>query len=88
MAETAPPGMRLPAREGVAVLIMASQKSAPVAVAIITYLTNSSTAQGLLALPCILGQLLQIFVGSPLSRGLRAYVDREARRGGGGGGGG
>ena len=71
--------LRLPPREAVAVLIMSSQKSAPVAVAVITYITNSSTAQGLLALPCIIGQLLQIFVGSPVARYLRTFVDRHER---------
>jgi sodium/bile acid cotransporter 7 len=60
--------LRLPAREGVALVIMCSQKSAPVAVAVITYLTRSAAQQGLFALPALVGQLTQIFVGSALSR--------------------
>lgn len=42
--------LRLPFREAVAVLIMSSQKSAPVAVTLISYLTPSLTQQGLMAM--------------------------------------
>lgn len=42
--------LRLPFREAVAVLIMSSQKSAPVAVTVISYLTPSLTQQGLMAM--------------------------------------
>ncbi|KAL4517654.1 hypothetical protein Ndes2526B_g02058 [Nannochloris sp. 'desiccata'] len=54
----------LPIEEGVAVVIMGSQKSAPVAVTAITYLTDVSATQGLLSVPCIIGQLVQIFMGA------------------------
>lgn len=42
--------LRLPFREGVAVMIMSSQKSAPVAVTVISYLTPNLTQQGLMAM--------------------------------------
>lgn len=42
--------LRLPFREGTAVLIMSSQKSAPVAVTVISYLTPNLTQQGLMAM--------------------------------------
>ncbi len=56
--------VRVPIEEAVAVWVMASQKSAPVAITAITYITSDEAAQGLLSVPCILGQLLQIFVGA------------------------
>lgn len=68
--------MKLPFREGVAVLIMSSQKSAPVAVTVISYLTPSLVQQGLMAIPCILGQLAQIFIGSALVKYLRKRADK------------
>ena len=45
-------------------VIMGSQKSAPVAVTIITYITSDGTIQGLLSVPCVIGQLVQIFMGA------------------------
>uniref|UniRef100_A0A383W7R8 Uncharacterized protein n=1 Tax=Tetradesmus obliquus TaxID=3088 RepID=A0A383W7R8_TETOB len=68
--------LRLPFREAVAVVIMSSQKSAPVAVTVISYLTPSLTQQGLMAIPCILGQLAQIFIGSALAKWLRGRADK------------
>lgn len=55
---------RMPIEEAVAVWVMASQKSAPVAVTVITYITQVVATQGLLSVPCIIGQLSQIFIGS------------------------
>ena len=69
--------LRLPVREAIAVLIMSSQKSAPVAVTVITYITPDISQQGLLAIPCIVGQLAQIFIGSGLARYLRTLKGRE-----------
>jgi sodium/bile acid cotransporter 7 len=57
---------RLPLPEAIATGIMASQKSAPVAVTVITNLQVSAAQQGLLAVPCICGQIFQIFIGSLL----------------------
>lgn len=69
--------LRLPLREGAAVLIMSSQKSAPVAITVITYVTSNASQQGLFAIPCIIGQLAQIFIGSGLSKYLRQHVSLE-----------
>lgn len=55
--------LRLPVREAIAVFIMGSQKSAPVAVTVIMYITTDTRQRGLLSVPAIIGQLTQIFVG-------------------------
>ena len=57
--------LRLPPPENISTALMASQKSGPVAVAVIGYLTSDTSTQGLMALPAVLGQLVQ--VGSPLA---------------------
>ena len=56
--------LRMPAEEGVAVSIMGSQKSAPMAITAISYVTENVSTQGLLSVPCIIGQLVQIFAGA------------------------
>ena len=66
--------LSLPVRERVAVTIMGAQKSAPVAVTVITYITRSGAQQGLLAIPALVGQLSQIFIGSALARTLAKQV--------------
>lgn len=68
--------MRVPPFEGVSVLIMASQKSAPVAVSVITFITSDAATQGILAVPCVIGQLMQIFVGQPLANYLAGRIKR------------
>ena len=40
--------------EAVAVIIMASQKSAPVAVTVVSYITYDAQLQGILAIPAII----------------------------------
>jgi sodium/bile acid cotransporter 7 len=45
-------------------------------VTVISYLTPSLTQQGLMAIPCILGQLAQIFIGSALAKWLRIRADK------------
>jgi len=70
--------LKLGVKEYVAVVIMSSQKSAPVAVTVITYLTNDATQQGLFAIPGLCGQILQIFVGSFLVKFLSRYT-KEAQ---------
>jgi len=60
---------------------MASQKSAPVAITLISYITQSASTQGLLSAPCIVGQLVQIFMGAafaPIVK--RQIVKIKARR--------
>jgi sodium/bile acid cotransporter 7 len=54
--------MSLP--EAISVIIMTSQKSSPVALAVISYITHNPDQKGLFAVPCIIGQLIQIFIGS------------------------
>eukprot|EP00899_Mesostigma_viride_P001880 jgi/Mesvir1/11693/Mv00085-RA.1 len=66
--------LRMPLQEGIATIITASQKSAPVAVTVINYITSNPTNQGLLAVPCIIGQLVQIFVGQPLANYMASLV--------------
>ncbi len=63
-----------PMKEAVAVIIMASQKSAPVAVTVISYVTNDPAQQGLLSVPAIVGQLFQIFFGALLAKYLAPLV--------------
>ena len=65
---------QLKATERVALIIMCAQKSAPVAVTVISYITSSSAQQGLLSVPALLGQLAQIFIGSFLVRYLKKLV--------------
>jgi len=65
-------------RQAVSVIIMASQKSSPVALAVITSLaTDTPEQKGLFALPCIVGQLSQIFIGSFVASRLAAWVDSK-----------
>jgi predicted Na+-dependent transporter len=52
----------------ISLLIMSSQKSSPVALAVISYITHDSEKKGLMAIPCIIGQLTQIFIGSYLAK--------------------
>jgi len=73
--------LRVPLREAIAAVIMASQKSAPVAVAVITYMTADVKTQGVLAVPCVVGQLIQIFLGQPLAHYLSDRVGREEAEG-------
>ena len=63
--------------EAIAVVIVSSQKSAPVAVTLISYVTGDTVAQGLLALPSIVGQLTQIFIGSAISALVNKYVSLD-----------
>ena len=69
---------RLPVQEAIAVLIMASQKSAPVAVTIISYITTDIARQGLFSIPAIVGQLAQIFMCAVLVRYLSKVVKEDA----------
>ncbi|KAI7843756.1 hypothetical protein COHA_002654 [Chlorella ohadii] len=71
--------VRLPLKEAIAASIMSSQKSAPVAVTVISYLTPSTTQQGLLAVPCVIGQLAQIFMGAAFAPHLARIVTRREK---------
>ena len=63
-----PLGFNYPLKQAISVIIMASQKSSPVGLAVIANITQNPTQFGLLALPCILGQVSQIFIGSFVSQ--------------------
>jgi sodium/bile acid cotransporter 7 len=65
---------KMPIEEGVAVVIMGSQKSAPVAVTAILYITDVVSTQGLLSVPCIIAQLVQIFMGAAYAPWVAKYV--------------
>ncbi|EFJ40825.1 hypothetical protein VOLCADRAFT_99308 [Volvox carteri f. nagariensis] len=68
-----------PLPEHVAVVVMASQKSAPVAVTLISYVTSLPAQQGLLAIPSVVGQLSQIFIGAALAKYIAPIVDRAVK---------
>jgi hypothetical protein len=53
---------------------MCSQKSSPVALSVIAIIASDSEGQGLMLIPCIIGQLTQIFMGYIYSRILSKHV--------------
>lgn len=73
------PSINLPLEDGIAALIMSSQKSAPVAVTVISYLTTDAVQQGLFAIPAVIGQIAQIFIGTVLAKLFSNLVEREQR---------
>lgn len=57
--------LKLPGREKMAVVILSSQKTFPVALAVISYLDPEEVGElGLLTIPCIIGQMNQLFTDS------------------------
>jgi sodium/bile acid cotransporter 7 len=72
----------LPLLEAIATGIMSSQKSAPVAVTVISYVTKDVAQQGLFAIPAIVGQISQIFIGSALesfmARAVVKFKEKQA----------
>ena len=58
--------LALPKAEHRAVLIMASQKTLPMAVTVISLLPASVGEQGLILIPCIIGHLSQLFIDAAL----------------------
>jgi sodium/bile acid cotransporter 7 len=66
--------LSLPVRERVAVVVMSSQKSAPVAISFIAYMSSDARQQGLLSIPPLCGQLCQLFIGSALIPRLQKLV--------------
>ena len=69
-------GLRLPPREAAAVSITASQKSAPVAVAVIASVAASVSSLGAMCVPAIICQLTQVFSNQPLAYAFRAWTRR------------
>lgn len=57
----------MPLPEMIATVVMGSQKSAPVAVTVIGYLDVTLSQAGLLTVPCVAGQICQIFIGSAMA---------------------
>jgi len=55
---------------------MVSQKSSPVAITVISYITDNMAQKGLFVTPCIIGQLSQIFIGSLLARYFAHLVEK------------
>lgn len=70
--------VNLDAIDRVSVIIMGSQKSAPVAVTIISYITSNKSQQGLLILPAMIGQMVQIFIGYILASRFRKFIKDNA----------
>lgn len=68
--------LRMPPPENVATGVMAAQKSGPVAVAVISYITNDVALQGLMAIPAVIGQLVQVFIGSALVPFFARYTSK------------
>lgn len=66
--------MKISLKQAISLLIMCSQKSSPVALSVIAIIASHSGQQGLLIIPCIIGQLTQIFMGYVYSRWLSKYV--------------
>ena len=73
--------LRVDMYESVALVIMASQKSAPVAITLISYITGNPATQGLLAIPSVIGQIAQIFIGAgmapSIARRVKAFQDQQ-----------
>ena len=62
------PVLRLSERERRAVLLMTSQKTLPVAVTVISYLDESVWGgHGLIAIPCIVGHVSQLFIDAAIA---------------------
>ena len=68
---------KVPTKQAISLLIMCSQKSSPVALSVIAIIASGSAQQGLMIIPCIIGQLTQIFMGYVYSRSLAKYVTQQ-----------
>ena len=69
--------LKIPLKQAISVVIMSSQKSSPVGLAVISNLAVTSSQKGLFAIPCIIGQLTQIFIGSLIAPRLAKWVERS-----------
>eukprot|EP00803_Ostreobium_quekettii_P005100 evm.model.scf_801.2 EVM.evm.TU.scf_801.2 scf_801:52048-53061(+) len=59
---TAATAARLPFQEKKAVVLMASQKTLPVALAVVLFMKEDTWDQGLLSVPCILAHMVQVLI--------------------------
>lgn len=66
-----------PIESAIVVTIMASQKSCPVALAVISNVPSSSATIGLYAVPCLIGQVVQIFIGSFIAPRFASMIDNK-----------
>lgn len=74
------PVLRLSERERRAVLLMTSQKTLPVAVTIISYLDeNRWGGHGLIAIPCIVGHISQLFIDAWIASRWAAQPPEEVK---------
>jgi len=68
---------RIELRQTISVVIMASQKSSAFALSVISSVTPLPTERGLLVIPCILGTLVQVFLGAIVSRKFAAMMEES-----------
>jgi hypothetical protein len=64
---TAAKALRLTAKDFKAVVFMASQKTLPISVAVISFLGARFGRQGMLTIPCIIGHLSQLFIDAVIA---------------------
>lgn len=69
--------LNLEITQAITVIIMTSQKSNPVALAVINGMGLKSDQSGLLIIPGILGQVCQIFIGSLIARYFQTWVKKS-----------
>lgn len=74
--------LNLPPRDYKAVIFMASQKTLPISVAVISFLPEADFgSQGLLTIPCIIGHLSQLFMDAFIaSRMAAAEEERQDKK--------
>ena len=70
--------LRLPLPEKKAVVVMGSQKTLPMAMTVLTFLPPSFGEPGLIAIPCILSHLTQIFVDAAICSKWAQVSDKPA----------
>lgn len=71
--------LKLELKQLISITIMSSQKSSPVALVVISNIAKSSKDAGLYIIPCILGQLIQIFIGAIVARYFTKVCDKYDR---------
>ena len=70
--------LRLPLPEKKSVVVMGSQKTLPMAMTVLTFLPPSFGEPGLIAIPCILSHLTQIFVDAAICSKWAQVTDKPA----------
>lgn len=72
--------LNVPLKQAISVVIMSSQKSSPVGLAVISNLSAAPSDKGMFAIPCIIGQLTQIFIGTYYAPKVKKWVEDEEAR--------